>query len=182
MIYEILLIALMIFLLVRQSKKKTRFEERKAASTKKMRNAQLDELLRNPESAREVSGQASPFDIRYREQIRTEQGVLPKLQMEVEVRTDTSIQRYLYDLSRPVAIGRNEKNDLALKDNQVPDYSCTVFVQKDSIMLRSQSMDVPILIVRGKNRQKLKNQLVKLQNKDILVIGRTTLCLSFYQN
>ena len=98
--------------------------------------------------------------------------------MEIEVHTETSVQRYLFDLDQPVTIGRDEKNSLPLNDSMAAKQNCTIFVKNQTVYVKAS----PVCIQRGKVKKQVENQMVKLQSKDILIIGKTALHISLYEN
>lgn len=48
--------------------------------------------------------------------------------------------------------------------------------------VKNECYEKPICIQRGKKKQLIQNQIVKLQSRDILSIGKTTLHISLYEN
>lgn len=181
-LYEVLVIFILIFILIRQSKKNKEIRERRQISNEKMRNAQLEEMLKNPDIKSEWSKQPNPFDVQYAHAANGEMSAMPKFQVEIEVHTETSVQRFLFDLDQEVTIGRDEKNVLPLNDKLVAKRNCTIFVKNKAVYVKNQSLANPVCIQRGKNKQLIQNQIVKLQSKDILTLGKTALHVSVYEN
>ena len=182
MLYEILIILVLILIQVRQSKKRREIQERREVNNTKLRNTQLEERLKNPDIDPEWSQNPNPFDVQYVHEAKIDIKALPKFQVEIEVHTDISVQRYLFDLDREVSIGRDEKNILPLKDPQAAPKCCSIFVKNQAVYVRDENAGGAVFIQRGKNRMAIQNQMVKLQNKDILKIGKTSLHVSIYKN
>jgi hypothetical protein len=181
-LYEILIILLLLFILIRQVRKKKDMQKRRQISSVKMRNEQLEAMLKNPDKEAEKSRRSNPYDVQYVHTGNAEIHAMPKFQVEIEVHTETSVQRYLFDLDQEVTIGRDEKNVLSINDRMAARRNCTIFVKNQAVYVKNQSSASPICIQRGKNKQLIQNQMVKLQSKDILTIGKTTLHISLYEN
>lgn len=180
-VYEAVIALMLIFILVRQFKKNKEIRERRKISNQKMRNLHLEEMLKNPDIESDFSNQPNPFDVQYKADMDSGQRKLSKFQIELEVRTETSVKRYLFDLNREITIGRGENNTLPLGDKHAALKSCTIFMRKKAVYAKNPS-SFPILIRRGKNKQEIRKQMVKLQNGDVLIIGRTELSISLYEN
>lgn len=181
-LYEILVIAILIFILIRQVKKNKDIRERRDISNEKIRNAKLDEMLKNPDIKTDWPQQPNPFEVQYMQKAKAEFAVIPKFQVEIEVHTETSVQRYLFDLDQEITIGRDERNVLPLNDKQAAKRCCSIFVKNHAVYVKNLSFDNPVCIQRGKKKQLIQNQMVKIQSKDILTIGRTALHISLYEN
>lgn len=181
-VYEVLAILILIFIFIRQSKKNRETRERRQISNAKMRNMQLDEMLKNPDIRSEWSKHPNPFDVQYVHAANTEMNAMPKFQIEIEVHTETSVQRYLFDLEREVTIGQDEKNVLPVKDKLAAKRNCSIFVKNQAVYVKNLSASVPVCIQRGKKKQLIQNQIVKLQSRDILTLGKTALHISIYEN
>lgn len=178
-VYEIFIILILITLLIRQSKKNKDAQERRNISEAKMRNAKLEDRLRNPEMKGEVSRQSNPYDVQYIQ--NTESRSISKFQVAIEVHTEISVQRHLFDLDREITIGRGENNDLVLNDKNVPLGGCSVLTRGQEVYVKNQS-NSSVKIQRGRRKMLIQNQVVKLQNKDVLTIGNTVLHISLYRN
>lgn len=181
-LYQILAIFILIFVLLRQMKKNKAIRERRQISNTKMRNSQLEEMLKNPDIKSEWSKHPNPFEVQYVHAANTEMDVMPGFQVEIEVHTETSVQRYLFDLNQEVTIGRDERNVLPLNDKLVAKRNCSIFMKNQAVYVKNQSNANPVCIQRGKNKQLIQNQIVKLQSKDILTLGKTALHISLYEN
>nr|WP_296042317.1 hypothetical protein [uncultured Blautia sp.] len=171
---EILVIILLIFILIWQSKRNKDIQERKNISNAKLRNAKLEEKLKNPESKEELHRQSSPFEIQYMQNAPDRTGAVSEFQVEIEVHTETSVQRHLFDLEHEVTIGQEPGND--------PRKGCSIMVKDHSIYVKCQNTSSPVYVQRGKRTHLVKNQMVKLQSKDILTVGKTDLLISLYEN
>lgn len=181
-VYEILLILILTVILVMQKKKYREIQERKEISNEKMRNFQLNQKLKNPDSSMEWEKNPKPFEVQYVPQADTPAQTASELQIEIEVHTGMSVQRYLFDLNEEITIGRSGKNILPLNDEKAPERSCSVFEKNKSVYIRNENHNKPICIQRGKKKQFIQNQIVKLESKDILTVGKTTLHVSLYEN
>ena len=178
-LYEVLTILILITILVRQSKKNKDIQERRNISDAKMRNAKLEDRLKNPEMKEEVSRQSNPYDVQYIQ--NTENRSISKLQIAIEVHTETSVQRHLFDLDQEITIGQGEHNDLVLSDKNVPLGGCSILTRGQDVYVKNQSGS-SVKIQRGRRKMLIQNQMVKLQNKDVLTIGNTALHISLYKN
>lgn len=179
---EVLVIILLIFILIRQSKRNKDIQERKNISNAKLRNAQLEEKLKNPESKEELHRQSSPFEVQYMQNAPDSTGAVPEFQVEIEVHTETSVQRHLFDLEHEVTIGQEPGNDLVINDKNATRKGCSIMVKDHSIYVKCQNTSSPVYVQRGKRTHLVKNQMVKLQSKDILTVGKTDLLISLYEN
>lgn len=179
---EVLVIILLIFILIRQSKRNKDIQERKNISNAKLRNAQLEEKLKNPESKEELHRQSSPFEVQYMQNAPDRTGSVPEFQVEIEVHTETSVQRHLFDLEHEVTIGREPGNDLVINDKSATRNGCSILVKDHSIYVKCQNTSSSVYIRRGKRSHLVRNQMVKLQSKDILTVGKTDLLISLYEN
>ncbi len=179
---EVLVIILLIFILIRQSKRNKDIQERKNISNAKLRNAQLEEKLKNPESKEELHRQSSPFEVQYMQNAPDRTGAVPEFQVEIEVHTETSVQRHLFDLEHEVTIGQEPGNDLVINDKNATRKGCSIMVKDHSIYVKCQNTSSPVYVQRGKRTHLVKNQMVKLQSKDILTVGKTDLLISLYEN
>lgn len=178
--YEILVILILLVILLRQRKQKKAVQERRNVSDAKMRNARLEEKLKNPNMISVQSRQSNPYDVQYVQ--NAEKGSTSQLQIAIEVYTETSVQRHLFDLDREITIGQANGNDLVLNDSAAPMDGCCVLAREHAVYVTNKNQDIPIQIKRGKKKMALRNQMVKLQNKDSLVIGCTDMVISIYRN
>jgi hypothetical protein len=181
-LYEILVILLLLFIRIRQFRRKREIEERSQISNRKRRNVQLDEMLKNPDAQVEWSGRSSPYEVEYVHANKAKSSVLPKFQIEIEVHAETSVQRYLFDLNQEVTIGRDEKNVLPINEKQMAKQCCTVYVKDQAVYIKKDNAATPVSIRRGKKKHLLQNSPVKLQSKDVLSIGTTDLNIMLYEN
>ena len=179
---EILVIILLIFILIWQSKRNKDIQERNNISYAKLRYAKLEEKLKNPESKEELHRQSSPFEIQYMQNAPDRTGAVSEFQVEIEVHTETSVQRHLFDLEHEVTIGQEPGNDLVINDKNATRKGCSIMVKDHSIYVKCQNTSSPVYVQRGKRTHLVKNQMVKLQSKDILTVGKTDLLISLYEN
>lgn len=180
-VYEILIIIGLVFALIYLTKKNRESRERRQIRNEKMRNQQLEEILKNPDITGEHYAKPNPFDVQYLHAAREKRDAKPGVQAEIEVHTETSVQRFLFDLEQELTIGQDETNVLPLNDRQAAKKNCSVFVKNQEVYLKNLSTSHPVWIQRGRNRQLIQNQIVKLQSKDILTVGRTVLYISLYE-
>ncbi|MCD8103777.1 MAG: FHA domain-containing protein [Lachnospiraceae bacterium] len=181
-VYEILVILALIVILIVQSKKKKAREERQKINERKNRNTQLEERLRNPGVRLEESKDPRPFDVQYKGEVDSQAASLPDIQIELEVCSRMSTRKYLFDLSRDVTIGKDERNVLPVSDPDAAPKNCTIFQKNGAAYVRNDCASDPVCVVRGKKRKEVMNQMVKLENKDILTFGKTELHISLYKN
>lgn len=181
-VYEILIILILAFALIRQIRKNRETRERRQISNAKLRNVKLEEMLKNPDIKSEWSKNPNPFDVQYVHAANNDMKAMPKHQIEIEVHTETSVQRYLFDLEREITIGRDESNVLPLNDKQAAKRNCAIYVKNQAVYAKNLNAATPICIQRGKKKQLIQNQMVKLQSKDILMVGKTALHISLYEN
>lgn len=182
MLYEILLILVLLFMLIHQWRKNRDARERREIRNAKMRNVQLEEKLKNPDSVMDWSKTPNPFEVQYVQNAEKNVRSDSNFQIELEVHTETSVQRYLFDLDEEITIGKSEKNSLPLNDKAVAERNCSIFRKNQYVYVKNESYEKPICIQRGKKKQLIQNHIVKLQSKDILSIGKTTLHISLYEN
>ena len=95
---------------------------------------------------------------------------------------ETSVQRYLFDLEHEVTIGREPRNDLVINDISATQNGCGILVKNHSVYVKCQNTSTPVYIRRGRRTHLVKDQMVKLQSKDILTIGKTDLRICLYEN
>lgn len=181
-IYEVLFILVLIVVLVKQHKRKKDAMERRRISNVKKRNQQLEEMLKNPDIHQQGGKGPNPFDVQYMQESSSGNGKTPAFQAEIEVHTETSVQKFLLDLDQEVTIGRGEKNILPLSDQTAAERCCSIFVKKQAVYVRNLSPSEPVWIQRGKKKMEIRRQIVKMQSKDIITFGRTTLHVLLYQN
>lgn len=179
-VYEVLVILILIIILVRQSRKNKDIQERRTISDAKLRNARLEERLKNPEIVSEVSRQSNPYDVQYVQ--NTDGRNMSQLQVAIEVHTETSVQRHLFDLDREITIGQAANNDLVLNDMYAPPGGCSVLTRGHDVYVKNQNINPPVRIQRGNRKMLIQSQMVKLQSKDVLTIGNTALHVSLYKN
>lgn len=179
-VYELIVILILLIMLSKQLKRSKAVKERRSISEAKMRNAKLEEKLKNPEITSEVSRKSNPYDVKYIQ--NAEAGNLSQMQVAIEVHTETSVQRHLFDLDREITIGQGSSNDLVLNDDAAPIAGCCVLERECEAYIKNQSTSSRVQIKRGKKKMSIRNQMVKLQNKDILTIGNTDLLISLYKN
>lgn len=180
--YEILIILILVSILIHQTRKNKDLEERKNISNEKLRNATLEDKLKNPESRVEISRQSSPFEVQYTNSHSNKNGIVPDFQVEVEVYTETSVQRHLFDLEKEIFIGQDKSNDLVLSDPYAVRRGCCICRKDHAAYLKNQNSASSVSIRRGKKRLMVQNQMVKLQSNDILTIGKTDMHISIYEN
>ncbi len=180
-IYEIFIILIMILILISQSRKKKAQEERRKINNRKIRNEQLENRLKNPDIQLEKEKALKPFDVQYNDLINSEQEIFPDLQVEIEVHSRMSVRKYLFDLSREVTIGRDDRNLLPLNDASAAPVNCSVFKKNGSVFVKNLCISSPVCIQRGKKRKKVYDQLVKLESKDIIFCGDTKLHITIYK-
>lgn len=180
-VYEVLVILVLVVILVRQKKKNRELQERREITNAKIRNQKLEQKLKNPDSDMDWSKDPNPFEVQYMPEAEAHVKAASDLQIEIEVHTEMSVQRYLFDLNEEITIGRNAKNVLPLKDAMAAERSCTIFMKNRAVYVRNESVRNPVCIQRGKKKQFIQNQIVKLQSKDILTFGKTALHISIYE-
>lgn len=178
-IYEILAILLLILVLIRQSRRNRQLRERREISNVKMRNVQLEKILKNPDIKKEQSKPPNPFDVQYKHNANNP---VPRFQIGIEVCTDISVQKYLFDLNQDLTIGRDPKNVLPLNDTMIARRSCVIFLKDQNVYLKDLGAKNPVCLNRGKKKQKIQKQMVKLQNKDVLTLGKVSLHITLYDN
>lgn len=181
-LYEVLLIVILAALLIRQTKKKSDIRKMREAASKKTRNAELEEMLRNRDTGSGSNSRVQPYDVQYKPSLDTEAGKNSGKQVQIEVHTETSVQKYLFDLKKEIAIGRSGDNDLVLADRAVSGHQCSVYRKDSFVYVRCPASTNPVYIRRGSNKQQLQNQIVKLQNRDILTVGNTDLHILLFEN
>lgn len=181
-VYEILLILILVVILVKQQKRKKDAMERRRISNAKKRNQQLDEMLKNPDIHPQGGKGPNPFDVQYMQESSSGSGAPSAFQAEIEVHTETSVQKFLLDLDQEITIGRDGKNILPLGDQTAAERCCSIFVRRQSVFVRNLSPAEPVWIQRGKKKMEIRNQIVKMQSKDIITFGRTALHVLLYQN
>lgn len=179
-VYELAAILILIWILIRQSKKKREMDERRQISNIKMRNVQLEKMLKNPYIKSTQSGRPNPYDVQYKE--KSDKPLAARCQVEIEVHSEISVQKYLFDLNQELSIGRDETNVLPLNDKLAARKSCVIFLKERAVCLKNLSSNHPVLLRRGKNWMRVEDQIVKLQSRDILTLGKTALHISIYEN
>lgn len=178
-VYEVLIIVILAVVLIRQIKKKKQLEERRQISNVKMRNVELERILKNPDNEVSPSRPPNPFDVQYKHNANNP---IPRFQIGIEVHTDISVEKYLFDLKKELTIGRDKKNILPLGDKMIARKSCSIFLKDQNVYLRDFGGRNSVYLQRGKKRYRIQNQAVKLQNKDVLILGKTSLHISLYEN
>lgn len=179
---EILIIVALVAALIVRAKKNRDMRERRRISNAKMRNVYLEERLKNPDIESGWAEQPIPFDVQYVDTADHPMKEAPKFQVEIEVHTGTTVQKYLFDLDHPVTIGKDRRNVLPLSDPMVAKKHCSVFCRKGAVYAKNHSVSQPIIIQRGKKRRAIQKQVVLLQSKDILTLGKTMLYLTLHEN
>lgn len=181
-VYELVIIAVLVVILIRQSKKSREIKRRKQISNVKMRNLQLDEMLKNPSVKTKQKKQPNPYDVQYLEADGHPGSGLAPMQVEILLHTGTSVKKYLFDLNREIRIGRASDNDLPISDGRVSRKNCSIFERGGTVYVKCREGAAPVSIRRGKNSQTIQNQMAELQSKDVLVIGQTELQIFLYEN
>lgn len=181
-VYEILILACLVIVFIRQTRKNRELEERRNISNEKLRNATLEDKLKNPESRMEISRQSNPFEVQYTNNHSNKNGIVPDFQVEIEVYTETSVQRHLFDLEREIFIGQDKNNDLVLVDPYAVRTGCCICRKDHAVYIKNHNSDSKVSIRRGKKHMTIQNQIVKLQSNDILTIGKTEMHISIYEN
>ncbi len=178
--YEVLIILILAALLIRQMKKKRQLEERRQITNIKTRNAELEKILKNPDNTVQQVKPPNPFDVQYRHNANNP---IPRFQIGIEVHTEISVERYLFDLKQELTIGRDKKNKLPLgNDKLIAKKSCSIFLKDQNVYVRDSGSRNSVYLQRGKKNYRIQNQTVKLQNKDILILGKTSLHISLFEN
>lgn len=181
-VYEIIIVLILFFILFYQMKKNKKFQERKRINEEKMRYIRLDEKLKNPDMKSDWANYANPFEIQYSQQLNSNMQEMPKYQIEIEVRSKSSIRKYLFDLDKEITIGGNPSSVLFLNDNSISNANCSIFLKNQMVYLKHYDITFSIRIQRGKRKKIINNQMLQLQNKDILTIGENVLYISIYKN
>lgn len=181
-LYEILILLILLFLLVRQIRENRNARERRRIGNQKKRNLQLEEMLKNPDISKGKSKQPAPFDVQYVHAEEQEMDAVPEFQVEIEVHTETSVRRFLFDLDQQITIGRDENNTLPLKDHLVAKKNCLIFRKNHAVYVKNLNAAVPVFIQRGNNRQLIQKQMIKLKSRDVLTLGKTELHIVLYEN
>lgn len=180
--YEVLIILILVIVLIRATRKNKDLEERRSISNEKLRNATLENRLKNPESRVEISRQSSPFEVQYMNNHSNKNGIVPDFQVEIEVYTETSVQRHLFDLEKEIFIGQDKSNDLVIPDPHAVKRGCCICRKDHDVYLKNQNAVSSVSIRRGKKRLMIQNQMVKLQSNDVLTVGKTEMHISIYEN
>lgn len=181
-LYELLVILILVIVIVCQTRKRKDLEERRNISNEKLRNATLEDRLKNPESRVEIPRQSSPFEVQYTNDLSNKNGIVPEIQVEIEVYTETSVQRHLFDLEKEVFIGQDKSNDLVLTDPSAVKRGCAICMKDHAVYIKNQNSAPSVSVRRGKKRLMVQNQMVKLQNNDVLTVGKTEMHISIYEN
>lgn len=105
-VYEVLVILVLVVILVRQKKKNRELQERREITNAKIRNQKLEQKLKNPDSDMDWSKDPNPFAVQYMPEAEAHVKAASDLQIEIEVHTEMSVQRYLFDLNEEITIGR----------------------------------------------------------------------------
>lgn len=182
LLYETLIILVLAGVLWKQKKKQREVRERREISNAKLRNFQLEQKLKNPDSRTDWSKNPNPFEVQYMPEKDRQLGPVSDTQIEIEVHSGMSIQRYLFDLDEEITIGRSQKNVLPLNDQMALERSCSIFRKNRSVYVRNENVHNSVYIQRGKRKQLVQNEIVKLQSKDILTFGNTALHIMLYEN
>lgn len=182
LVYEILMILILLFIFLYQRKKNRDIQARREIRNAKMRNVQLEEKLKNPANTMDWSKNPNPFDVQYISKAEKKEKPLLRFQVELEVHTETSVQRYLFDLDKEITVGRGTNNVLPLNDRQAENRCCSIFLKNHAVYVRNEGRENSLCIQRGKRKQPIQRQIVKLQNKDILTFGKTALHVFVYEN
>lgn len=180
-IYEIVIILFLIVLLIIQSRKKKAQEERLRVINRKILNAQLEERLKNPDIQMEKEKPIKPFEVQYNDMDLSDEGILPDLQVEIEVHSRMSVRKYLFDLSQEVTIGRDERNLLSVKDERAASVNCSIFKKNGDVFVKNLCTSNPVCIYRGKKKKEVYDQFVKLESRDILSFGDTKLHINIFK-
>lgn len=181
-IYETVIILVLAALLIWQTKKKKDVQERRRISGIKKRNENLEEMLKNPEAEADCTGNPNPFEVQYKQDIKAEHNTKNRFQVKIDVQTETSVKSFLFNLEQEITIGRDEKNILSLRDTQIAEKQCSIFEKNHEVYVKCPDCGNEVLLQRGSNKQKIQNCIVKLQNKDRLIFGKTALHISLYEN
>lgn len=177
--YEVLVILLLVAVLIRQIKKKKQLQERRQISNVKTRNAELEKILKNPDNKTDMSRPPNPFEVQYKHNANNP---IPKFQIGIEVHTEISVERYLFDLKQELTIGRDKKNILPINEKQIPRKCCSIFLKDQNVYVRDSGLKNALYLQRGKKKYRIQSQTIKLQNKDILILGKTFLHIFLYEN
>lgn len=181
-VYEVIVIVILMAILITLKKKNKEMRERRKVTDIKTRNRKLEEMLKNPDSDMDWGKSPNPFEVEYVPKTDGAKENVSAIQMEIEVHTEMSVQHYLFDLNHKITIGYGEKNTLPLNDPTIAEHSCSIALRNRSVYLKNEDQNEPICMQRGKNESFITNQIVKLQSKDILLLGKTALHISLYEN
>ncbi len=181
-VYELLVILALSVVLFLQIKRSKDARERRKISTQKNRNVQLEEMLKNPEMHANAGQKQNPYEVKYMQEMNFGTNAMPRFQVEIEVHTETSVQRYLLDLDQEVTIGSDMQNVLPINERLAASRSCSIFLKNQMVYAKNLSPSNPIFIRRGKQTHQLERESVKLQSKDIIKIGNTELHIAIYEN
>ncbi len=181
-IAEVAVIVLLIVILIRRRRKKGEAEERRQISNVKDRNSQLEEQLRNPELEKSLVKDLNPYEVQYSNAQENHPENRSKVQLELEVHTNTSVKKYLFDLTREISIGRSDSNLLTVPDMSMAECNALIYVKNHGIYAGNPSPERPFVIRRGKKQQKVDRVAVQVQHKDILMIGNTAVHILLYEN
>lgn len=178
-IYEVVIIAILVIVLVRLIKNKKTLDERREISHIRKRNQELEKILKNPDNKTEGSKPPNPFDVQYKHNANNP---VPKFQVGIQVHTEISVERYLFDLNQELTIGRDKKCTLPLNDRQIPKRSCSLFLQDQNVFVKALDTKNPPQLQRAKKTYRVSAEPVRLLDKDILILGKTSLHISLYDH
>ena len=179
---EVAVITILVIVLIVLKKKYGEMRKRREIAEMNARNEILNERLKNPDSEIDWSKNPKPFEVEYVLKMDSHKEKASDIQIEIEVHAERSVQRYLFDLNEKITIGNSEKNTLPLNDQTIAGRSCTIAMKNKSVYLINENLNEPICIQRGKNKSFITNQIVKLQSKDILILGKMELYISMFKN
>ena len=180
LIYEIIALAILVFFLAAKMKKGNAEKERQEIRQAQNRNEQLEKMLENPQKEGKKNN-AAPYEVKYRDHYYEDSPISDSGQLEITVSSNTSVKKYMFDLPKEITVGRDAQNLLQIDSRMVSRKQCVIYAEAASINVRNLSTTNPTGIIRGTRKRVLKDESVKMNEKDVLELGDVQMELTLHK-
>lgn len=157
-------------------KKKKQCVEMDSVQREIARDERLNNVLQNElhqQKQEKIFQSNTPFDEVYHDQSRIGANQRSATKLQFTVQGELATRKYVILIIDEITIGKSEKNDLVLRDLNIAEKQCRIFVHEKELYIQTLDAEYPLSLKRKKEIMQIKQQTVEIKNKDIIEMGST---------
>lgn len=176
--YEGALLGYILARFMRLRKAKKQAEEMSALQKEKVREEQLDQVLKNrlyQGSAIKALQNNIPYEVNFHEEAPQMGGTREGIAVQIVEKGKLSTRKYVIFISEVITIGQSNSNSLVLNDLSVATEQCRIFRHDGALYLQTLEDTHPVRLKRKREEMQLGKNAVRLMDQDQISVGDTTL-------